>query len=171
MAGRLPGVISMAANGFPGQGASVLIRGKSSWNDAPVLYVVDGIQVNKEAFDAINIDEIENISVLKDASAAVYGSRAANGVILVTTKRGENGRPKFSFSTNLGISTPTAYPELLNAYEYATLWNEAQTNMGYDINNSSDAHLFYNDEQIQKHEQRVLIGLGKLSKAFIESEI
>ena len=55
LAGRLPGVISMAANGFPGQGASVLIRGKSSWNDAPVLYVVDGIQVNKEAFDAINI--------------------------------------------------------------------------------------------------------------------
>lgn len=150
LAGRLPGVISMAANGFPGQGASVLIRGKSSWNDAPVLYVVDGIQVDKEAFDAINIDEIENISVLKDASAAVYGSRAANGVILVTTKRGENGRPKFSFSTNLGISTPTAYPELLNAYEYATLWNEAQTNMGYDINNSSDAHLFYDEEQIRR---------------------
>ena len=58
--------------------------------------------------------------------------------------------PKFSFSTNLGISTPTAYPELLNAYEYATLWNEAQTNMGYDINNSSDAHLFYDEEQIRR---------------------
>lgn len=150
LAGRLPGVISTAANGFPGQGASVSVRGSSSWNNAPVLFVIDGVQVDKGAFDAINIDEIESISVLKDASAAVYGSRAANGVILVTTKRGGNGKPKFTFSTNLGISAPTNYPELLNGYEWASLWNEAQTNMGYDQNDPSDTHLFYDSTQLEK---------------------
>ena len=149
LAGRLPGVISMAANGFPGQGASVSIRGSSSWNNAPVLFVIDGVQVDKGAFDALNIDEIETMSVLKDASAAVYGSRAANGVILVTTKRGTDGKPKFSFSTNIGISSPTNYPELLNAHEWGNLWNEAQTNMGYDQSSPSDAHLFYSSDQIE----------------------
>lgn len=150
LAGRLPGVISMSANGFPGQGASVSVRGSSSWNNAPVLFVVDGVQVDKGTFDAINIDEIEAISVLKDASAAVYGSRAANGVILVTTKRGSDGKPKFSFSTNLGISTPTNYPDLLNGHEWASLWNEAQTNMGYDPNDPNDAHLYYDSDQLEK---------------------
>ncbi|MGL5787710.1 MAG: SusC/RagA family TonB-linked outer membrane protein [Bacteroidales bacterium] len=148
LAGRLPGVISTAANGIPGQGASIAIRGQSSWNNAPVLFVVDGIQVNKEAFDAINIDEIESISVLKDASAAVYGARAANGVVLVTTKRGDNTKPKLSFSTNFGISSPTSYPEFLNAYEYATLWNEVQTNKGFDINNPNDTEQFYSEELV-----------------------
>jgi TonB-linked SusC/RagA family outer membrane protein len=149
LAGRIPGVISMTTTGFPGQGATVSIRGKSSWNNAPVLYVVDGIEIDKSGFDQINIDEIESISVLKDASAAVYGSRAANGVILVTTKRGKEGKPKFTFSTNLGISSPTNYPKLLNAYQYSTLWNEAESNMGYDKNSETDAHLFYTDEQIE----------------------
>ena len=166
LAGRLSGVITTNANGIPGQGSSVSIRGKSSWNDAPVLYVVDGIQVDKSAFDAINVDEIENISVLKDASAAVYGSRAANGVILVTTKRGEDGKPKFSFSSNWGISSPTAMPELLNAYEYATLWNEAQTNMGYDINNPSDESLFYNEEQLDAAKKNSSDWFGETFKKY-----
>ncbi|MDY0104078.1 MAG: TonB-dependent receptor [Lentimicrobium sp.] len=148
LGGRLSGVITTNPNGFPGGGSTVSIRGASSWNNAPVLFIIDDVQVDKNAFDALNTEEIESISVLKDASAAVYGSRAANGVILVKTKRGTDGKPRFVFSSNVGIASLTDFPELLNANEYGELWNEAQRNMGFNPENPSDANKFLSPEVI-----------------------
>lgn len=81
-------------------------------------------------FKQIDANDIESISILKDASAAVYGFKGANGVILVTTKRGEIGKPKINYNGYVGLQNITRYPEYYNGYEYATLYNEAQQNIG-----------------------------------------
>ena len=87
--------------------------------------MVDGIEVNN--LNDIDPNEVESLSILKDASAtAVYGVRGANGVILITTKRGELGKPKISFSTNVAITNFPFLPEPMNSYEYARAYNEAQ---------------------------------------------
>src|SRR5690606_9816915 len=96
LAGRLPGLIAVNGNGKPGAGSSISIRGASTFGDNSALVVVDGIV---RGFDFIDPNEVASISILKDASAtAVYGSRAANGVILVTTKRGAEGKPTFNYN-------------------------------------------------------------------------
>jgi TonB-linked SusC/RagA family outer membrane protein len=94
------------------------------------LYVVDGIVVPAMDFLKMNGEDIESLSVLKDATAAVYGMNAANGVVIVTTKHDTKGKTKFQFSTNLGWSRPTDQVKMANAYEYMTLRNEANTNFG-----------------------------------------
>ncbi len=117
LVGRLPGLIAVQGNGKPGSGSSISIRGASTLGNNNALTVVDGIVRD---FQNIDPNEIESISILKDASAtAVYGSRAANGVILVTTKRGANGKPKFNYTTFVGIQQPTTYPRVMDGYEYA----------------------------------------------------
>lgn len=131
LAGRVPGLISLNSSGRPGSGASVGIRGVSSYNNAPALYVIDGTIRNSDNFAQLDPAEIESISVLKDAgSAAVYGVRATNGVIVVTTKRGKLGKPVFSLNSSLSYDQPTRYPQVLNAYDFAILKNEAAVNMG-----------------------------------------
>lgn len=128
LAGRLPGLIAVNGNGKPGAGSSISIRGASTFGDNSALVVVDGIV---RGFDFIDPNEVASISILKDASAtAVYGSRAANGVILVTTKRGAEGRPTFNYNGFAGTQQPTRYPDVLNAYEYATTKNQAVSNAG-----------------------------------------
>ncbi|HRP56569.1 TonB-dependent receptor [Agriterribacter sp.] len=128
LAGRLPGITAVNGNGKPGTGSQITIRGISTFGDNSALIVVDGIV---RSFDQIDPNEIESISILKDASAtAVYGSRAANGVILVTTKRGHTGKPTISYNGFAGIQNPTAYPKLMNGLQYATTKNAARQNMG-----------------------------------------
>ncbi len=100
--GQVPGVTVVNTSGNPGAGASILIRGQGSYGDIDPLFVVDGAIT--DGINFINPNDIESIEVLKDASAAaIYGSRAANGVVLVTTKRGKSGRPEITFTTNFGI--------------------------------------------------------------------
>ncbi len=131
LAGRVPGLISLNSTGRPGAGSSVSIRGTSSYNNAPALYVIDGVIRNSDNFAQLDPAEIESISVLKDAgSAAIYGVRAANGVIVVTTRRGKLGKPEFSLSSSVSFDRPTIYPNVLNAYDFAVLKNEAAVNMG-----------------------------------------
>lgn len=131
MVGRMPGVIGFQKSDEPGGGGTTIrIRGTNSLGSNDPLIVIDGVPGRSGGLDRINPTEIESISVLKDAAAAIYGSRAANGVILVTTKRGKEGKPSISYTGNMGFSAPTRLPEMCNAYEYATLLNEINTNVG-----------------------------------------
>ena len=92
--------------------------------NSSALIVIDGIPDRVGGLDRINPADIESFSVLKDASAAIYGARAANGVILITTKRGKTGKPIFSYDFNQGWSQPTVIPKLMDAPQYATANNE-----------------------------------------------
>lgn len=126
--GAIPGLTAINTGGKPGaDAASLYLRGRSSWQgDGGPLTLVDGIERDINNLDP---NEINTISVLKDASAtAVYGVRGANGVILITTKRGRIGKPKFNFTTNIGIKQSTAAPKFANYITAQKLYNEALTN-------------------------------------------
>ncbi len=123
LAGSVPGLVVVGQSGEPGKDySSLYIRGTNSLNDNSPLVVVDGVP--GRSLERIDPSTIENISVLKDASAAIYGSQAANGVILVTTKRGKVEKMHISANYAAGWSRPTKIPEVCNASEYATLVNE-----------------------------------------------
>ena len=125
MVGRMPGVIGFQTADEPGGGGTTIrIRGTNSLGSKDPLVVIDGIPDRDGGMNRINPNEIETISVLKDASAAIYGARAANGVILITTKRGKEGKPTVSFNASGGFSQPSRLPKMCNAFEYATMMNE-----------------------------------------------
>lgn len=129
MQGVLPGLFVMQNNGEPGdESASLLMRGRRTFrNNSPVV-MVDGYE---RSMDLLDPNEIETITVLKDAAAtALYGLRGGNGIILVTTNRGREGKIKVSLNARAGVKTPTTTPKLLNSHQYATLYNEALTNDG-----------------------------------------
>lgn len=150
LVGRLPGLIGTNPNGRPGSGSSLQIRGVSTLNDNTSLVVVDGI-VRTDGIDAINPEDIASINILKDAaSTAVYGARAANGVILITTKRGTAGKPVITYTGMYGIQNPTYFPKLMDAYDYATVRNQALLNQGYDPANPTQASFFYTPAQLSK---------------------
>ncbi len=127
IAGKLSGVLTMQSAGTPGSNdASILIRGVSSWNGSSPLIMVDGVE---RAFTDLDPNEIATISVLKDASAtAVFGAKGANGVILVTTRQGMKGAPKFSVSVSHSFNFPTGTPEHISSYDVARAYNVAQKN-------------------------------------------
>ncbi|MBK7097077.1 MAG: SusC/RagA family TonB-linked outer membrane protein [Sphingobacteriales bacterium] len=129
LAGRLPGLITTQRSGEPGVDASTLyIRGLATLNDARPIVVVDGVE---RPMDYIDPNDIETLSILKDAAAtAVFGMRGANGVVMITTKRGKRGAPKMSFRSSYGKQQPTKIPEFLGSYDYAMLRNEALQNDG-----------------------------------------
>lgn len=125
IAGRMPGVIATNRSGEPGyDGSAIRIRGSNTLGNNDALIVIDGVPARAGGIDRLNPADIESISVLKDASAAIYGSRAANGVILVTTKRGKTGKPELSYSFNQGWAQPTVIPKMASASQYAELNNE-----------------------------------------------
>lgn len=125
IAGRMPGVIAMNRSGEPGyDGSAIRIRGANTLGNNDALIVIDGVPARAGGIDRLNPADIESISVLKDASAAIYGSRAANGVILVTTKRGTTGKPEISYSFNQGWAQPTMVPKMSSSSQYAQLNNE-----------------------------------------------
>src|SRR5690606_28646654 len=124
IAGRVPGVIATNASAEPGYDSSnIKIRGSNTLGDSGPLIVIDGIPARQGGFDRLNPADIDNISILKDASAAIYGARAANGVILVATNRGSSGKPKLSYNYNQSIAQPTVIPKLTDATQYAELRN------------------------------------------------
>ena len=123
-AGRIPGVIASNRSGEPGSGmSSILIRGKGTLNDSKPLIVIDGV-ANRSGLDYLSPNDIESLTVLKDASAAIYGAQAANGVILVTTKRGVSSKPTVTYNGTVGFSQHTTTPNLMDSYEYMTFADE-----------------------------------------------
>lgn len=142
LAGKTAGVIANTRSGEPGEdGATLFIRGKGTLGDCSPLIVVDGIA--DRSFSRLNPEDIESVTVLKDASAAIYGARAANGVILVTTKRGKDGAMQVNYSGNVAITQPTRVPDLLNAYEYANFDNEYRRKVGQQES--------YSEEDLRKY--------------------
>lgn len=129
LAGRLSGVTAITRSGEPGNDGSIIrIRGTNTLGNNSALIVVDGIP--GRSLDRIDPNSIESVTVLKDASAAIYGAQAANGVILITTKRGKAGRPQLTVNANQGFSQPTRLPKLTDAAEYATALNEVDVYRG-----------------------------------------
>jgi TonB-dependent starch-binding outer membrane protein SusC len=126
--GRAPGVVVTQNTGAPGEGVSVRIRGAGSINSSNnPLYVVDGIPTLD--INSISTLDIASITALKDAGAtAVYGSRAANGVVIVTTKTGSGGVPKIQFSSQMGVQSPSRKIDMTNTQDYVSIYNEAANN-------------------------------------------
>ncbi|WP_291590973.1 SusC/RagA family TonB-linked outer membrane protein [Bacteroides sp.] len=144
LGGQMSGLTTVQYSGEPGaDAADIFVRGKATWTDSSPLIQIDGVA--REASDMAQLDpnEIESISILKDASAtAVFGIRGANGVVLITTKRGREGKAKISFTTSASVLMPTKMVEQANSYEYATFYNQMLANDG--------SALKFSDEVIQK---------------------
>ena len=160
LTGQMPGVTVIQRSGQPGSpGGAIQIRGVGSVSssNAPLI-LVDGIPA--ASFNDVDPNVIENISVLKDASsAAIYGSRAANGVVLITTKTAKTDKIKISYNGYAGIQTPTEYPEFVNSAEYAVLLNEANTNDGLPASYSDDEiQLFRNGNDPDNYPNSDFIG-------------
>ncbi|MDO6809765.1 TonB-dependent receptor [Zobellia galactanivorans] len=146
--GRLPGLTANQRTGQPGSDdPTILIRGAGTLNNNNPLIIIDGVP--RANMSRLNPADIENISVLKDASAAIYGARAANGVILVTTKKGRSGKPSFDLSFDTAISRPTVVPEVLGSVTYAEVYNEAEY-YAQGRPAMSDFSPFYSESDIQK---------------------
>lgn len=125
LAGRLPGVTALQSSGEPGaDGSTIRIRGVNSLGNNDALIVIDGVPNRAGGLERINPNDVESVSVLKDASAAIYGSRAANGVILITTKQGKSGKPQLSYDFSYGLQQPTRTPKMANSTQYAEILNE-----------------------------------------------
>ncbi len=142
--GKLPGLVSIQQSGRPGEDvATLFIRGQSTWVNTNPLVIVDGVE--RESFSQIDPHEVESISILKDASStAVYGVRGANGVILISTKRGETGKPNINMSANVGFQKPGKIPKFLGSYDHLILRKIATINDGKDPANDpylSDASI------------------------------
>ena len=127
ISGKLSGVLTIQQTGQPGNDQSeIIIRGLSSWNSSAPLVLVDGIERD---FKDIDPNEINTVSILKDASAtAVFGAKGANGVIIVTTKRGSLGKPSLNFSASYGMEKATRIPDHISSYTTMTMLNNAKMN-------------------------------------------
>jgi len=134
--GRAAGV-QVISSGKPGDNVSFRIRGISTINNSEPLLVIDGVPTDL-GINAINMEDVETVDVLKDASAtAIYGSRGANGVILITTRKGKSGDGTISFSANWGVQRATNMPQMLNASQFASLHNEMIANYNLSVSPSS----------------------------------
>ncbi|HCC85023.1 MAG TPA: SusC/RagA family TonB-linked outer membrane protein, partial [Porphyromonadaceae bacterium] len=145
--GLIPGVSVVTSSGRPGyDGAGIKIRGTGSLNSSSnPLILIDGVIVDAYGLNFIDMNSIASISVLKDAaSASIYGSRASNGVILITTKRAEEGKLSFNYNGYVGVRTPTAIPEPISAVEYMRAINVARAN--------ADMGPQYSEELIKEYE-------------------
>jgi len=132
--GRVSGVTVLQNSGQPGSSSTIRIRGITTFNNNNPLWVVDGVVVDAGGIGYLNQSDIESIEVLKDAaSSAIYGTRAATGVILVTTKKGRPGKPVVSFNGYYGISEPAKVLDLANATQYAVLRNESSVAAGGNV--------------------------------------
>lgn len=161
IAGQIPGVFAVQGSAAPGfDDADIRVRGSSTFGSAPVLYVIDGV-ANRDPDNLNRIDpnDIESLTVLKDASAAIYGAQSAGGVILVTTKRGKVGQPEFSYNFNHGFSRPISKPNTANALQYMGIINSADDLDGRD-HTFSDAQieLFRTGERVSSDWWDDLIG-------------
>jgi len=169
--GRTSGVRVTSNSGQPGESGTVRIRGTTSINGSDPLYVVDGVPVGG-GIDFLNQGDIESIEVLKDAaSASIYGARSANGVVLITTKKGITNRMSVNLSSYYGTQAPWKKLPLLNAREYGTLMNESSVAAGGDIlfedpnslgeGTDWQSAVFGDDAPIQNHELSISAGSDK----------
>jgi len=128
--GKAAGVQVIQSNGTPGADAQIIIRGTGSFTSVDPLYVIDGIQGDKNLFNTLSAQDIDNITILKDASStAIYGSAAANGVVIITTKKGKSGAPKILITSQWGVARAWKKLDLLNAAQYVDLLKDfAATN-------------------------------------------
>jgi TonB-dependent SusC/RagA subfamily outer membrane receptor len=125
LTGQIPGLTVITRSGEPGADGSIIrIRGQNTLNNSGALVVIDGIPNRDGGLERLNPNDIESVTVLKDAAAAIYGAQAANGVILVTTRRGASGKPEITFNMNAGVNQPTRLPQVLDAVDYAQALNE-----------------------------------------------
>ena len=145
LAGRLSGVVVSNRSGEPGNDdATMFIRGRSTLGDNTPLIIIDGIPGREDEFSRLTGEEIESINVLKDASGAIYGSRSANGVILVTTKRGMYGEaPRVTFTYDIGLQQPTRLVDMADAVLYTHAYNDELAITG--------AAPYYNETQLQHY--------------------
>jgi len=136
--GLMPGVTITSNGGRPGMdGSTIRVRGVGTLNNASPYVLVDGVETG--TLDSVDPNDIESISVLKDASsAAIYGAKASNGVILITTKRGKKGKPTIKYSGNIGIQKPTELVDRLSSYDYARLLNQSMEEAGVEPRFTSD---------------------------------
>ena len=163
--GLVPGLSVSGGQGRPGENATIYIRDTNALGDVgstaqEPLFVIDGFiypndvkvgnvrqNLGAEAFNNLDPSTIESISVLKDGSAAVYGARAANGVILVTTKKGKLGKPMISYSGNYGFTDEVSRPDMLSTYDYGRLYNAVKAADPFDVDNMNlRSDLFQADE-------------------------
>ena len=144
LAGRLPGLISKQNSGQPGaDGANLYIRGNGAGDGSPLI-VIDGVIT--DYFPSFSPDEVESVTILKDATAAaVYGVRAAAGVILITTKRGTVQKPTVTFNSSVTLSQNTNFPKFLNGPDYAYWYNKAQS-----LDGIADENLRFTPEEIER---------------------
>lgn len=151
LVGKMPGLIAMQRSGAPGEDTStLLIRGVSTFSDntAP-LVMIDGVE--RPNYNGLDPNEIETVSILKDASAtAIYGVRGANGVILITTRKGKKGKPHLSYSGNVAIQSPTALPHYLNSAQYCEMYNEALKNDAYTTGATYVPRFTYEDIKLYR---------------------
>lgn len=150
LGGRVSGLLIQQSSGEAGyEKPKIMIRGSSSPTSSDPLIVVDGI-IGRD-MSQMDPSEIENMTVLKDASAvAPYGARGANGVILITTKRGSIGKASISYNFKGGFSTPTRLPEIASSYDHARLMNEAWRNKELDMGNDPGLYGKYTEDELQK---------------------
>jgi TonB-linked SusC/RagA family outer membrane protein len=145
IAGKLSGVLTIQQTGQPGKnGSEIIVRGLSSWNGSQPLVLVDGVERD---FSGLDANEINTVSVLKDASAtAVFGAKGANGVLIVTTKRGTLGKPVLNVSASTGIEVPTRLPKFINSYETLSALNVARMNKSLfsDLTSQHDLNEYNN---------------------------
>lgn len=148
LAGQLSGVTTVQYSGEPGSdAATIFVRGQGTWADSAPLIQVDGVE---RSMGDIDPEDIESITVLKDASAtAVFGVRGANGVVLITTKRGAEGKAKIDVSTSFSALTPTKMLELANSYEYGTFFNQMQRN-DFDFSSGETFTPMFSEELLEK---------------------
>ena len=138
LAGQMPGVTVIQNTGQPGADEGILrVRGLGTMGNSSAMVIIDGVE---STMSSVNPNDIENISILKDAAAsAIYGVRAANGVILITTKKGQKGRAIVSYDGYVGWQSATRIPKFLDSYNYAVLMNEAYENDGLQAPYSAEA--------------------------------
>ena len=182
--GTVSGVYALQSSGQPGDDNAVInIRGVGNFDDSSPLVLIDGMPGN---MSDVNANDIESISVLKDAaSASIYGNRAANGVILITTKRGKEGKMKVSYTGYTGVQSATALPDVLSSEQYAILKNEADANTGSSLTYTDDEialfaaqtdplypdnnyfDIYYDDAVMQNHRLNVTGGENNVKYAFM----
>ncbi|MCQ2219861.1 MAG: TonB-dependent receptor [Prevotella sp.] len=139
--GRVPGM-NISADGNPSGAATIRIRGNGTLNNNDPLYIIDGVPT-KAGMHELNGNDIESIQILKDAaSASIYGSRAANGVIIVTTKKGKDGKVKVDFDASIAVSTYAHRMKVLNAEQWGQAFWQARVNDGIDPNNNNLGYHF-----------------------------
>jgi len=148
LAGQLSGVTTVQYSGEPGSDAAkIFVRGQGTWADSEPLIQVDGVERSMADIDP---EDIESITVLKDASAtAVFGVRGANGVVLITTKRGKEGQAKIDINTSFSALTPTSLLEQANSYEYGTFFNQMQRN-DFDFSSGETFTPMFSDGVLEK---------------------